>query len=61
MKMTPEIFKTNRKSLNLTQSQLADKLGLSPKNGRRYISMIENGERMPRLGLVRLFEYILKE
>jgi len=41
--MTPQEFKQHRKSLNLTQNQLAKELGLSEKNGSRTIRRIESG------------------
>ena len=59
--MTPSQFKQHRKSLNLTQSQLADKLGLSPKYGDDYIRMLEKGNRKPSGVLIRCFEFVIKE
>ncbi len=59
--MTLNEFKQHRKDLNLTQSQLADKLGLSPTNGRHYIRMIEKGKREPSGVLIGFFKLIIKE
>lgn len=59
--MTPKQFKQHRLSLNLTQKQLADKLGLSPKYGDDYIRMIEKGKREPSGVLLKLFEYVIWE
>jgi len=59
--MTPKQFKQHRKDLNLTQSQLADKLGLSIKNGGNYIRMIENGKKEPSDVLLGFLELIIKE
>lgn len=36
-------FKVQRKKLNLSQEELAKKIGIS----RAYITMIENGQRLP--------------
>ena len=58
--MTPKQFKSNRKALNLTQSELAHKLGLSPKNGANYIRMIEKGDKTPSGVLIRCFEYLIE-
>lgn len=54
-------FKQNRKDLNLTQSQLADKLGLSSKYGDDYIRMIEKGKREPGDSLIGFLKLIIKE
>jgi len=51
--MTPEQFKQKRKDLKLTQRQLAKELGLSEKNGDRYIRGIECGSREPSNLLLR--------
>ena len=59
--MDSKQFKQHRKDLNLTQKQLADKLGLSPKNGRNYIRMMEKGKKEPSNVLLKLFEYIIRE
>lgn len=59
--MNKEQFKKHRLSLNLTQSQLANKLGLSPKNGGNYIRMIEKGKREPSDVLIKLFGYIIRD
>jgi DNA-binding transcriptional regulator YiaG len=52
MKMTPEQFKAKRNELGLTQSQLADILGMSGKNAdltvRRWeMPATANGARPP--------------
>jgi DNA (cytosine-5)-methyltransferase 1 len=41
--MTPADLKSARKSLGLTQTQMADALGLGP-NGRRTVRRWESGE-----------------
>ena len=56
--MTPQEFKQKRKNLNLTQRQLAKKLGLSEKNGDRYIRGIEAGDREASGLLIRCFELL---
>ena len=57
--MNKEQFKQHRKDLNLTQTQLADELGLSYKNGRHYIRMIEKGKSEPSGVLIRCFEFLI--
>ena len=59
--MTPQQFKQKRKELNLTQEQLANELGLSPKNGSRQIRGIESGERKPSNLLLRCFELLFEK
>lgn len=59
--MTPQEFKQHRKDLGLTQHQLADSLGLSSKNGRNYIRMIEKGKREPSDVLLGFLKLIIKE
>lgn len=59
--MTPQQFKQHRKALNLTQKQLADELGLTPKNGKQYIRMIERGIREPSGVLIRCFELLIEK
>ena len=56
--MTPEQFKQKRKELNLTQRQLAQELGLSEKNGDRYIRGIESGDREASGLLLRCLELL---
>lgn len=43
--MTPEQIKNIRKSLGLTQSELAEKLRLEPKSGRNTVRAWEMGKR----------------
>ena len=43
MSMRAEGFRRIRESRNLTQKELADRIGCT----RNYISMVENGVRMP--------------
>jgi len=57
--MTPANFKQARKELGLTQSQLARELGLSKKNGDRYIRRIESGENEPSGLLIKAFEFFI--
>ena len=59
--MTPQQFKQARKDLNLTQSQLAKKLGLSEKNGGDHIRRIENNKRNPSGSLIKAFEMLIKQ
>ena len=47
--MTPQQFKQTRKDLNLTQKQLAIKLGLSEKNGGNHIRRREQQEKSERI------------
>jgi len=56
--MTPQEFKQNRKSLNLTQSQLAEELGLA-KHGKTTIRRIEAGANASGL-LFRCFELLIE-
>lgn len=56
MIVNKENFKQKRKELNLTQRQLARELGLSEKNGDRYIRGIESGDREPSGLLLRCLE-----
>ena len=51
-------FKQTRKDLNLTQRQLAKELGLSEKNGDRYIRGIESGDREASGLLLRCLELL---
>jgi DNA-binding transcriptional regulator YiaG len=44
MTMTPERVKTIRQTAGLTQTSLADLLGLNPGNGRRTVRRWEQGE-----------------
>jgi DNA-binding transcriptional regulator YiaG len=44
MTMTPERVKTIRQTAGLTQTSLADLLGLTPDNGRRTVRRWEQGE-----------------
>ena len=57
--MTPQQFLQHRKDLGLTQRELADRLGLSPKNGGNYIRMVENGKKEPSDVLIMCFEYMI--
>jgi transcriptional regulator with XRE-family HTH domain len=57
--MTPANFKQARKELGLTQSQLARELGLSAKNGDRYIRGIESGRDDPSGLLLKALEYLV--
>lgn len=54
--MDSQQFKQARKDLNLTQRQLAIKLGLSEKNGDVYIRKVENGRCELSGLLIRCFE-----
>ncbi len=56
--MTPEEFKQHRKSLGLTQRELAAKLGLA-KNGGRTIRRIEAGENASGI-LIKCFRFLIK-
>lgn len=44
--MTPETFKSIRKRLGLSQSELAQVLRLG-NNAGRYVRMLESGDRAP--------------
>jgi predicted transcriptional regulator len=54
--LTPRGFKEKRKELGLTTRQLANELGLSPKNGDVYIRKIESGASDPSGLLIKCFE-----
>lgn len=56
--MTPQQFKQKRKELNLTTRELANQLGLSPKNGDVYIRKIESGASEPSGLLLKCFELL---
>lgn len=58
--ITPQQFKQTRKDLNLTQKQLAIKLGLSEKNGGNHIRRIENNKRHPSGSLLKALELLTK-
>ena len=51
--MTPQQFKQNREALNLTQQQLADKLGYNQAS----ISRAENGTK--NIKLIKAFELLI--
>tara|TARA_R110000868_G_scaffold48418_1_gene157271 strand:+ start:31 stop:207 length:177 start_codon:yes stop_codon:yes gene_type:complete len=53
-------FKKHRKDLNLTQRQLAIKLGLSENNGGNHIRRIENNKRNPSGSLLKALELLTK-
>lgn len=55
--MTKDQFKQARKSLNLTQAQLAEKLGC----GKVHICRVETGARKPSRILVTALEKLIKE
>lgn len=59
--MTPQEFKANRKYLNLTQKQLAIKLGLSKTWGDRHIRAIESGQNNTSKTLIKYYLSILKK
>ena len=56
--MNRQNFKQNRKALNLTQTELAKKLGCA--EGHKYISAIETGRRTPGDILLRAFELLIE-
>lgn len=56
--MNKQQFKQRRKELNLSTRQLANELGLSPKNGDVYIRKIESGASEPSGLLIRCFELL---
>jgi transcriptional regulator with XRE-family HTH domain len=55
--MTPADFRTARKSLGLTQTELAVVLGYS--DGQARVSQIERGEMMPHGSVIRLLQAYL--
>ena len=58
--MDSKQFKQKRQALNLTQKQLAIKLGLSEKNGGNHIRRIENNKRNPSGSLLKALELLTK-
>ena len=58
--MDSKQFKQKRKDLNLTQRELAIKLGLSEKNGGNHIRRIENNKRNPSGSLLKALELLTK-
>lgn len=59
--MDSKEFKQARKDLNLTQKQLAIKLGLSEKNGGNHIRRIENGKRNAGGPLLKALELLINQ
>lgn len=55
--MSANKFKQIRLSLNLTQSELAEKLGLG-KGGQVYISNVERGRKKPSKILLKALELL---
>ena len=58
--MDSKQFKQKRQALNLTQRQLAIKLGLSEKNGGNHIRRIENNKRNASGSLLKALELLTK-
>lgn len=53
--MSAKEFKQHRLNLNLSQQQLADKLGYT----QTYISLIETGDKKPGKKLIKAFELVM--